>query len=213
MKLSDHVGDPALADPLPTDPFPVLVRWLADAKGAGYVNPDAICVSTIGADGTPRSRMVLCRGLDGDRGRLTFYTNRRSAKGEDLARLPRASAVFYWDKAARQAIVSGAVEITSDAVSDAYWQTRPRLSQVAARASAQSRSITSRDALLAQIDAEAQRVGGYEGTAPIPRPDHWGGYDIVADRVELWVGSTGRAHDRALWLRGPRGWSAQRLQP
>ncbi|NJN52550.1 MAG: pyridoxal 5'-phosphate synthase [Gammaproteobacteria bacterium] len=157
--------------------------------------------------------MVLCRGVDAERGRLTFYTNRRSAKGQDLTRTARATAVFYWDKAARQAIVSGAVEITADAQSDAYWATRPRLSQVAARASEQSAPIASRRDLLARIDAEARRHGGYEGTAAIPRPAHWGGYDIVADRVELWVGSTGRAHDRAVWVRRGQVWSSERLQP
>jgi pyridoxamine 5'-phosphate oxidase len=213
MKLSDSVGDPALAEPLPHDPFPVLARWLVDAKGAGYVNPDAICLSTIAEDGTPRSRMVLCRGLDVERGSLTFYTNRESAKGRQLVHLARATAVFYWDRAARQAIVSGAVTITPEAVSDAYWQSRPRLSQIAARASRQSEPVASRAELLAQIDREAQRFDGYDGSTPVPRPAHWGGYDIVADRVELWVGSTGRAHDRAVWQRNAHDWSRQRLQP
>ncbi len=213
MHLSDSVGDPALADPLPADPFPVLAQWLADARGGPYINPDAFCLSTIGPDGGPRSRIVLCRAMDVARGSLTFHTNRRSAKGHDIARMARASAVFYWDRAGRQAVVSGAIEITPEPVSDAYWRTRPRLSQLTARASQQSEPIASRAALLEAIAAEAARFGGIDGSVAIPRPDHWGGYDLVADRVELWVGSTGRAHDRAQWRRGADGWTVERLQP
>jgi pyridoxamine 5'-phosphate oxidase len=198
---------------LPNEPFALLAQWIDDGRRSGaYVNPDAICLATAGADGVPHARMVLCRGLDVARGSLAFYTNRHSAKGRDLADRGEASAVFYWDHDARQAIVTGHVEHVADAESDAYWTTRPRLSQLAAWASAQSEPIASRAALLAQLEAVSARFGA-ESSRPVPRPEHWGGYRIVARRVELWSGSEGRMHDRAQWTRAARGWGSTRLQP
>jgi pyridoxamine 5'-phosphate oxidase len=158
--------------------------------------------------------MVLCRAIDGAAGALTFYTNRESNKGRDLELRAAASAVFYWDRASRQAIVSGRVEHASEADSDAYWATRPRLSQLSAWASEQSRPIASRAALLASLGEVADRFGGLDSGPSIPRPPHWGGYRIVAARVELWVGSEGRMHDRAEYTRlGTGGWRVVRLQP
>ena len=198
---------------LPAEPFALLAQWIEDGRRSGaYVNPDAICLATAGADGEPHARMVLCRGLDLARGTLAFYTNRRSTKGRDLADRAAASAVFYWDHDARQAVVTGRVEQVSEAESDAYWTARPRLSQLAAWASAQSEPIASRAALLAQLDDASARFGA-ENDRPVPRPGHWGGYLIVARRVELWSGSEGRMHDRAQWTRSAHGWSATRLQP
>jgi len=213
--FEDAPSDASLSDPLPSDPLALLARWLTDAHASELHNPSAVVIGTVAADGTPRARTVLCRGIDQGRGALVFYTNRHSAKGRQLADRPHASAVFYWDALARQACAAGRVEFTSDAESDAYWVTRPRLSQLAARASRQSEPIESRSALLAQIDAEARQFGGIDGTAPIPRPPHWGGYRIVLTRLELWVGSTGRAHDRVLWTREREGaaWRSTRLQP
>jgi pyridoxamine 5'-phosphate oxidase len=213
--FEDAPADASLSDPLPHDPLPLLARWLTDAHASALHNPAAVVIGTTASDGTPRARTVLCRGIDQGRGALVFYTNRDSAKGRQLAENPYASAVFYWDALARQVCAAGHVEFTSDAESDAYWASRPRLSQLAARASRQSEPIDSRSALLAQIDAEAQQFGGMHGTAPIARPSHWGGYRIVLLRLELWVGSTGRAHDRVLWTRQREGvaWRHTRLQP
>jgi pyridoxamine 5'-phosphate oxidase len=105
-----------------------------------------------------------------------------------------------------------------DADSDAYWATRPRLSQLSAWASQQSQPIASRAMLMARLGAMVARFGGAEGDPPVPRPPHWGGYRIIATRVELWVGSSGRMHDRAVWARSPGApfpgiWSVGRLQP
>ena len=213
--FEDAPRDASLADPLPADPFVVLLRWLIEAQASGLNNPDAMIVGTVDAHGAPRARTVLCRGVDAHRGAFVFYTNRDSGKGRQLAAHARASAVFYWDPLGRQVCAAGHVEHTSDAESDAYWNTRPRLSQIAARGSRQSQPIESRALLLAQIDAEAERFGGIDGTAPVPRPAHWGGYRLVLERLELWVGSSGRAHDRVLWQRDgeSRPWRHARLQP
>jgi pyridoxamine 5'-phosphate oxidase len=207
--------DQSLADPLPDEPFGLLTQWLHDARQLSLINPDAMAVSTVGDDGAPRSRTVLCRGIDAKHGTLTFFTNRNSTKGRHLMARPRASALFYWDALSRQVSAAGIVEHASDAESDAYWASRPRLSQLAAWGSAQSEAIPSRAALLAQVASAAERFGGVEGTVPVPRPPHWGGYRIVVIEMELWVGAAGRLHDRVRWRRSDpdRDWTYCRLQP
>jgi pyridoxamine 5'-phosphate oxidase len=160
--------------------------------------------------------MLLCRGLDAARGHVVFYTNRDSAKARELAQRPYASAALYWEPLSRRVRISGSVEESPPEGSDAYFASRPRLSQLAAWGSRQSHPIASRDALLEQLDAVAARFGGVEGEAPVVRPPFWGGYRIVATRVELWVGSRIRAHDRVEWIREaspPGGWRRSRLQP
>lgn len=217
--------DPSLADPLPPSPFPTLERWLDEARERAAVrNPDAVALATADADGRPEVRMVLCRGIDAERGHFTFYTNRESAKGRALAARPWAGLAFHWDRPGWQARVSGPVTRAPDGVSDAYFASRPRLSQLVAVASAQSRTVASREALLDRIEETAARYGGIGGDAPVARPPQWGGYRVWAERVELWVHSDGRAHDRALWTRrlepdasgdGWHGgrWRVVRLQP
>jgi len=209
-KHDDH----SLRGELPAEPFGVLARWLDEVRAGGLANPDAMCLATVDPDGAPRARMVLCRSLDVGAGWIGFYTNRRSVKAHEIAGNPQASAVFHWEEpAARQVIVSGRVELAPDDDSDAYWATRPRLSQLSAWASEQSRPIASRAALMMQLTKMTQRFGESDADGPVPRPSHWGGYRIVASRVELWVGSAGRIHDRALYLRSGHGWTSMRLQP
>ena len=217
--------DAWLAGPPPADPLPRLADWLAEAREAGALaNPDAMALATASAEGRPSARIVLCRALDPERGFLVFYTNQRSEKGRALAERARGAAVFYWDALGRQARVEGPVAPTSDEDSDAYFETRPRESQIAAWASAQSEPVASRGALLARFAAEAIRFGGVRdpNAPPVPRPPHWGGYRLWAERVELWASRPARLHDRVLWTReltpegdGFRGgaWRAQRLQP
>ena len=213
--FEDTPRDQSLAEPLPSDPFSILLRWVVEARSSELANPDAMILGTLDERGDPRARTVLCRGVDTQRGALVFFTNRDSAKGRQIAGRARASAVMYWDPLGRQVCATGVVERTSDAESDAYWATRPRLSQLAARGSRQSEPIATRVALLEQIDAQAKQFGGIDGTQPVPRPTHWGGYRIVLDRLELWVASSGRAHDRVLWQRDREGaaWRSARLQP
>jgi len=217
--------DAWLAGPPPADPLPSLADWLAEAHSAtGLANPDAMALATAGADGRASARIVLCRGLDRERGFLVFYTNRRSHKARALAERPWAAGVFHWDALGRQARVEGPVTLASDEDSDAYFETRPRESQIAAWASAQGEPVASRGALLARFAAEAIRFGGVRdpNAPPVPRPPHWGGYRLWAERVELWASRPARLHDRVLWTReltpggdgfGGGPWRAQRLQP
>jgi pyridoxamine 5'-phosphate oxidase len=211
LRFDDLPADPSLADPLPGSPFVILARWLDEARNARATpNPDAIALATAGADGRPSLRMVLCRGFDAEDGSIVWYTNRRSRKGRDLAARPFASATFFWDAPQRQARLEGLVELATDAESDAYFASRPRNAQISAWASDQSEPIASREALLAKLRETEARLAHLD---PVPRPPHWGGYRLRADRVELWVGSAGRAHDRVRFERTPSGWNATRLQP
>jgi pyridoxamine 5'-phosphate oxidase len=209
------ISDP-LPDPLPDDPLPLFERWLGEAA-ASVRNAGAMTLATVGPDGRPTARMVICRGFDRDAGWLVFYTDRESGKGAALAAHPWASLVFHWDVLERQVRVEGPVTLAPEGDSDAYWRGRPRDARIAAIASAQSHPLASRAALLARIADLSARLG------PEPaRPSRWGGYRVWAERVELWAGQPGRAHDRAGWTRtlardgeeyrgGP--WRGTRLDP
>ncbi len=205
-----------LLEPLPADPLPLLARWLEEA-GPAVKTPTAMALATVDADGRPTARMVICRGFDAGLGWFVFYSDRDSAKGRALAANPRAALVFHWDVFERQVRVEGPVTHAPDADSDRYWSTRPLEARIAAAASEQSRPIASRRALIEKIEATKQTRG-----ADVPRPKRWGGYRVWAERVELWVGQPGRAHDRAAWTRAlqPTGtgftggsWRGTRLQP
>ncbi|MGE0385856.1 MAG: pyridoxamine 5'-phosphate oxidase [Gammaproteobacteria bacterium] len=219
--FEDLPTDPSLADPLPPEPFGLFSRWLAEAEAAAQQpNPTVITVATVDPDGRPSARQVLCRGFDPQAGTIVFYTNRDSRKGDALRPGAYAAVVFHWDAVARQVRIEGPVLPSPDAESDAYFAQRPRPAQISAWASAQSAPIASRAALLEKL-AQCEQRFGVDG-APVPRPPNWGGYRVYVESIELWVGSLGRAHDRALWRRrlsreadGYRGgdWQVARLQP
>ncbi len=216
----------SLPDPLPPDPMPLFKAWFdAAAAHKAQPNPDAMALATVDFDGRPSLRIVLCRGLDVTAGRITFFTNRQSRKGRALTANPHAAADFFWDHLGRQAIIEGPVTPSPDDESDAYFRGRPLERQIAAWASDQSRPLDSRDALLAKVVEVSERFGvRLTPNEPpnVPRPPHWGGYRLHARRVELWVNSQARAHDRAEWTRdlAPDGagfragpWRSTRLQP
>ncbi len=223
--MSDELPDAWLCrDPLPADPIPPLKAWLDEAFDRGLQpNPHAVCLSTIDPDGRPSARMVLCNGIDVERGAFVMYTNRESRKGRAIAANPRAAIVFYWGPHARSARVEGSIEWTPDADCDAYFASRPVDAQIGAWASAQSEPIASRAELVARLETEAARFGvelGDPSNARIPRPPHWGGFTLVADAVELWVSRPARIHDRARWTRDLNesltqagDWDVERLQP
>ncbi len=209
--FEDLPRDPSLADPLPPSPFDVLSRWLDEARAERpQRNPTAMALATVDESGRPSLRVVLCRGVDPETGSFVFYTNRQSRKGRDLESRPRAAATFHWDAWERQVRIEGDVSPIPDAESDAYFAGRPRPAQLSAWASDQSAPIASREALLEKLAAIEAR---FSGDRDVPRPPHWGGYRLTARRIELWVGSAGRAHDRALWARASRTWTVSRLQP
>jgi pyridoxamine 5'-phosphate oxidase len=215
-----------LPQPLPENPLGLLRAWLDDAVTTlGPRNPTAMALATIDARGFPSARMVLCRGYDAERGSLVFYTDSTSPKGGELARTPRAAAVFYWYELDRQVRAEGPVTELARSETDAYFATRPGGAQLAAWASEQSRPIASREAMVAKHRAMAERFGiapDSEAPAGVPTPPHWTGYRLWIERLEFWVGQASRLHDRARYERelarvegGFRAapWRSSRLQP
>lgn len=192
---------------LAPEPLGQFAAWLTAAIEAGIPEPNAMVLATAGVEGVPSARTVLLKGLD-DRG-FVFFTNRRSRKGAELAAHPAAALVFPWIVIGRQVTVRGAVVALDAAVSDAYFATRPRRSQFAAWASAQSEPLTDRDTL----EHSMAEVAGRFGDQPVPRPDHWGGYLVEPAEVEFWQGRPDRLHDRLRYVRSDDGWSIQRLWP
>lgn len=189
------------------DPIVQFNRWLADALRADIANADAAALATAGSDGRPSVRFVLCKGAD-ERG-FAFYTNKESRKGLELAQNPRAALAFYWHDLGRQVRVAGAVEPMTARETESYFHTRPLGSRLGAYASPQSRPLSSRD----ELDRLWEKASAQFGDDP-PLPQHWGGYRIAPEEIELWEHRDSRLHDRVQYLRGPDGtWRRQRLAP
>lgn len=191
---------------LHSDPLVQLQAWLCEARKAVPL-PEAMTLATVGVGGRPSARVVLLRGID-ERG-LTFFTNRESRKGDELGANPHAALVFHWWQLGRQARVEGRVEETSLEESEAYWQSRPRASQVAAWASPQSQPLAGRADLDARVVEVEERFEGRD----VPLPGFWGGYRVLPDTVELWRHHDDRLHDRIRYVRVGDGWRRERLAP
>ncbi len=189
------------------NPVLQLQLWYAQAEEAGCTEPNAMTVSTIGADGGPDSRIVLARGIDQDG--ITFFTNRESAKGHEIAENSRAAVTFGWLELHRQVRVRGNITQASDEASDAYFASRPRASQIGAWASPQSQPIADRGVLDARITEFTARFDGID----VPRPPHWGGYVVSIEQIEFWQGRPSRLHDRFLYVRDGERWNINRLAP
>lgn len=188
------------------DPLSQFADWLTAAVAAAIPEPNAMVLSTVGEHG-PSARTVLLKGLD-ERG-FVFFTNRRSRKGRELAVRPVAALVFPWIAIRRQVTAQGSVSELDAAASDAYFASRPRGSQLAAWASAQSEALPDRRTLEAAMDEATARFGD----GPVPRPPHWGGFRVEPFEVEFWQGRPERLHDRLRYTRAGKGWSIQRLWP
>ncbi len=203
-------GEAGLDGPdLAADPITMFQGWFEATVAAGLHEPNAMVVSTVSAAGVPSSRMVLLKGVD-ELG-FVFYTNLESRKGRELTENPHCSLLFPWHDLQRQVRVQGSVTRVEDEVSDAYFHSRPRSSQVGAWASRQSEEVASR-AELEETYAELEhRLEGAE----VPRPPFWGGLRVQPEEVEFWQGRQGRMHDRLVYRRAGSGagWTTARLAP
>lgn len=194
-------------DSLNDDPFAQFDTWMRDALANDITDPTAMILSTVDAGGHPWSRIVLLKGIDASG--LRFFTNYESRKGREIAGNASVSLLFPWLQMDRQVIVGGRVEKLSAEESEAYFESRPRESQLAAWASSQSAEIASRAVLDQQFEALQQQ---YEG-APIPKPPAWGGYLVVPESFEFWQGGEHRLHDRFHFRRTGDSWEIARLSP
>ena len=202
----DYRNPPLDEADLADDPLLQIGRWVDAAVDAGVTEPNAMTVATVGADGGPSARVVLLRGLDDG---LVFYTNYRSRKGRDLAVDPRAAAVLCWVDLSRQIRVTGTCARVTAAESDAYWASRPPGSRLSAAASPQSSVIDDAEELTRRVAALRERYPDGD----VPRPDHWGGFRLRPDAVELWQGRPDRLHERLQYRRDGGTWIVERLAP
>jgi pyridoxamine 5'-phosphate oxidase len=198
-------GDEAIFDRV--EPLGLMIDWLADARRHEPNDPNAMCLSTVDADGAPDSRMVLLKDVDG-RG-LTFYSNVESAKGQQLSGNPNVALLFHWKSLRRQVRVRGTVEPVTPDEADAYFASRARESRIGAWASAQSRPLPDRATLEAAVARETARFEGQEPS----RPAYWTGWRVVPRSVEFWRDRPFRLHDRLRFDRDGDGWARTRLQP
>ena len=190
------------------DPLTQFQRWVDAAIAAEIPEPLAAALATADAHGTPSVRMILVRGIDADG--LRFYTNHESRKGQDLADNPQAALTVWWPGVERQVRCSGPVRQLTQAESTAYFASRPRESQLGARASRQGQPTPSREALEAALAAE---TAAHQGGTPIELPRFWGGYLLTPVRWEFWQGRQNRLHDRFEYLPNGDTWEIRRLQP
>ena len=187
-----------LANPL--EQFKV---WFDQATQAQILEPTAMHLSTVNAEGKPSGRIVLLKQVDSG---FVFFTNYQSRKGQDLAVNPFASLTFFWAELERQVRIEGSIEKVSPQFSDEYFSSRPVGSQIGAWASPQSQVIGSRAVLEEQVQQLSQR-------ANLQRPEHWGGYRLLPTSIEFWQGRQSRLHDRIRYRSENQNWLIERLAP
>ena len=203
LRQDYRVGKLVEAD-MSDDPILQFRQWF-DAARDQVKEPNAMTLATV-FEGQPQARIVLLKELD-DQG-FVFFTNYESDKGSALAQTPRAALCFWWEPLERQVRIQGQVEKISPEASTEYFHSRPRTSQLGAWASAQSQPLGDDNQLQEKFDEAESRF-----EEAIPRPDHWGGYRVVPDRIEFWQGRSSRLHDRFDYRLDQGQWIRQRLSP
>jgi len=190
------------------DPVAQFAFWFEEALACQIAEPNAMTLATASADGRPGARTVLLKDY-GNQG-FTFFTNYDSQKGEDLAANPRAALLFTWLDLQRQIRIEGRVEKIEPEASLAYFQSRPRESQIGAWTSPQSQVIASRE-VLQKFEHEVEVK--FSGIEKLPLPPNWGGYRVIPEMFEFWQGRMSRLHDRILYTKEGEGWKIGRLAP
>lgn len=189
------------------DPISLFQTWLARAHEIETDDATAMALATADASGRPAVRMVLLKAADAQG--FVFYTHSTSPKGHDLAANPRAALCFHWAKLERQVRVEGTATPVTDAEADAYFASRPRLSQIGAWASRQSQPMSGRFELEQAVAGAALKFG----VGTVPRPPNWWGYRVIPEKIEFWQQRPFRHHDRRVWILAGDTWRAEWLFP
>lgn len=189
------------------DPIELFRDWFREATGAGVPDPTIMTLATVDGKGFPGARIVLLKSFDQDG--FVFHTNYRSRKGKDLEQNPRAALVLHWRETGRQVRIEGIAEKVDARVSDRYFESRPRGSQLGAWASEQSREIPS----ACFLDESMRKWEKKFRDQAVPRPPHWGGYRVVPGRMEFWSDRENRLHERWLFEKTAGKWIKKRLAP
>ena len=189
------------------DPFALFGKWMTDAEKSEPNDPNAMALATVDGQGRPSTRMVLLKGWDA-RG-FVFYTNLESRKGRELAGNPQVALLLHWKSLKRQIRIEGEAVAVGAQEADAYFASRPRISQIGAWASAQSRPLEGRFELERRVAEYTARFGIGE----IARPPHWSGFRVVPRAMEFWHDRPFRLHDRFVYTRDGDGWAARHLFP
>jgi len=201
----------SLADcEIPTgDPLALFGQWYAQACESEPSDANAMTLATATPDGKPSARMVLLKGHD-HRG-LVFYTNAQSRKGAELFANPNAALLFHWKSLRRQIRIEGPLNEVTEEEADAYFHSRPFVSQAGSAASDQSRVLDDRATYLARVEEISVAC---HGAGEVPRPPHWTGFRLVPDRIEFWLDRPNRLHERRLFSRlDDGGWGSAMLYP
>ena len=165
-------------------------------------------LATVSENGLPSLRIVLLKGIEG--GSFVFYTNYQSRKGNQLDESPVCALTFFWPELERQVRIEGTAKRMPEDASIAYFQSRPRDSQVGAWASPQSTIIANRNILEERVKEIEKR---FKGQPVLPKPKQWGGFRVEPHWIEFWQGRQSRLHDRILYSRTDKGWKINRLAP
>ncbi|WP_264309027.1 pyridoxamine 5'-phosphate oxidase [[Leptolyngbya] sp. PCC 7376] len=206
----NYTRDGLHEDDVNDNPMQQFATWFAEASEIEEIpEPNAMVLGSVSADGRPSARVVLLKHFDNQG--FVFFTNYTSRKSTELINNGFACLVFWWEPLERQVRIEGKVEKIAAAESDQYFHSRPRESQLGAWASPQSKAIANRETLEQNfVDLEKKYPEGTE----IPRPDHWGGFKVVPDKIEFWQGRPSRLHDRLVFsLQVDQTWQRERLAP
>lgn len=180
--------------------------WFKEALDAQVTEPNAFTLATSIYD-LPDARILLLKGID-DVG-FQFFTNYSSTKGKQMATNPNGCMVFFWPELQRQVRIRGSIEKVSEDISNQYFLSRPKESQIGAHASKQSMIIGSRE----ELEDNIEQMQNYFKTHELSRPEHWGGYRLIPTEVEFWQGRSSRLHDRIKYTKQGEVWNRIRLQP
>lgn len=192
---------------LSKDPLIQFKNWFEDALKFKVIEPNAMTLSTVGKDCKPSARTVLLKAID-DKG-FVFFTNYNSRKASQIKENHNAALTFLWPEIQRQLNIEGVIEKISEEESDEYFISRPKYSQIGAIVSPQSFVIESRKVLEEKFKEFKNTYSDIE----IKRPQHWGGFRLIPQRIEFWQGRENRLHDRILYEKSGNSWKLCRLAP